>query len=96
MRTLAKTVFWAACGLSHVRTPQKVRQVVSQDPLVTVPAGRKWVPCRMSFRLLNLSVLLDWEHWDHWARQHNGCNALLCPECGGGICGWEEEEDDAA
>ena len=92
MRTLAKGVFRAACGLSHVKTPQKVRRVVSREPFVTVPAGRQWHPCRLSFKLLELSIMLDWRHWDHWARQHTGCNPMPCHECGGWICQWDESD----
>ena len=39
---------------------------------------KKW---RLSTRVLNLSMQLD---WDHWACEHESCSP--CAECGGLVC----------
>jgi len=87
---LAKTLFWCAGYLSRIKTPQRVYELASRDPLDFRPAGWEWMSCETSMRLLKASTQIDPAHWDHWALGHNECGSHRCPQCGGCVC-----EDEA-
>lgn len=101
---LAKAAYWLAGELSQIKTYQRVWE--SDDPswlvsepgeplpeLKMVPAGRIWLPCRLSMKMLGWSCDLDTKHWDHWALEHSRCKeGLPCPDCGGHIDPPQEDE----
>jgi hypothetical protein len=90
----AKAVYWLAGKLSRIQTPRRTYRIVSIDPFVSEPAGRHWMSCQTSMKLLRLSLHLDPVHWDHWALVHDHCEPTPCPDCGGCECGWDDEDDD--
>lgn len=90
---LARTLFWLGGKLSRIKTPHRVYEF-DFDSFVRGekgPAERRWLPCGFSIRLLKWSSQLDWDHWDHWALVHDGCASTPCYECGGCVCGDDEE-----
>lgn len=92
-RALAKTTYKLGGWLSKVKTPTRTYALVSIDPFVTEPAGRRWSACGPSMWLLKKSMRLDWEHWDHWALVHDKCNPVPCLDCGG--CSCDDQHPDA-
>lgn len=92
--TVARAVYTAACLLARVKTRQRFRRVVSFRPLTTVPAGRRWAPCRASTKLMMIAARTDPGHWDHWALDHGAasCGATTCPDCGGLLCGGTDDD----
>lgn len=94
-RRLAKTLYWIGGKLSKIQTPRKTYRLVSTHPFVTEPAGRRWSSCQTSMRFLQWSMRLDWDHWGHWALQHNDCEPQPCPQCGGCFCPEEDDEQEA-
>jgi len=85
-RMTAKAVYHLGGLLGKVKTR---RRVYSWDPDRMdefLPAGRRWLPCRLSIWLMQLSMHLDPEHWDHWALEHGRREGIPC-KCGGYDCG---------
>jgi hypothetical protein len=98
---LAKICYWLAGELSRVKTWQQTYtwencdKFFEHDPETDGPelpeldmkkAGRLWLPCRLSMRLLGLSEDLDYKHWEHWALEHSLCDeGLPCHDCGGHV-----------
>jgi len=88
--------------LSPPVDPGKMRVKVAPglgEDLRMEPAGRHWFQCPWSTRLMTWSMRHDWRHWDHWALDHEGCEregrvAVACPECGGFICPWDQEDEE--
>jgi hypothetical protein len=77
-RRAAKTVFWISGHLSRIRTMQKMYG--HDEDWQWMPAGEMKLPCVLSVRLLEFSMQLDWDHWDHWATDNGG---IIRCECGG-------------
>lgn len=48
-------------------------------------AGRAWLPCTTSLRLLELAERLDTVHFNHWAINHANCLGTECATCGGRV-----------
>lgn len=49
-------------------------------------AGRAWLPCRTSIKLIQLAARVDTVHFDHWALEHLGeCAGTRCPKCRGHV-----------
>jgi hypothetical protein len=92
-RRVAKALYWASGKLSKIKTPTTTYRLVSVDPFVTEPAGRSWMPCKLSMRVLKWSMHLDWHHWDHWACLHEKCDPVPCAVCGGGVCGIDLDDE---
>lgn len=94
---LAKGAYWLTGELSRIKTYQRVYEAAdprmfSAEPGEALPelkmrkAGRIWLPCTLSLKLLMLSENLDRKHWEHWALEHSLCPAgLPCHDCGGHI-----------
>ena len=95
---LAKFAYWLAGELSRVKTYRQTytwknpEAMFTAEPgeelpeIETVKAGRLWLPCALSMKMLVLSEKLDVEHWDHWALEHSLCEeGLPCRDCGGHI-----------
>ena len=95
---LAKAAYWLAGELSRIKPYQRTYAWENPDEWLTavpdeelpemklVKAGRIWLPCNLSLRMLVLSEKLDVEHWDHWALEHSLCeDGLPCHDCGGHI-----------
>jgi hypothetical protein len=103
----ARAVFWLAGKLSRIKTPQRMYRVVWDDhlateerphPFHTVPTKRRWVMCRTSQRALSMAMSLAWDHWNHFALEHDGCpQCHPCPDwrCRGVVCDGREEPVDA-
>jgi hypothetical protein len=87
-RPLAKTLFRVAGWLSKVRTYQRYYTYEGEDPTPDAfkLAGRHWSSCTLSLIVLDLSMQLDWDHWDCWAVVHEGCDPMPCEVCGGCRC----------
>lgn len=75
-------------------TPQRTYEIANEEEflrggdtpseIVFKFAGWRMLPCRLSTKLLELSMRLDPEHWDHWALSHCTCDdTKVCPDCGG-------------
>jgi hypothetical protein len=96
-RALAKSVFFCAGWLTRVKTYQRyysmdnLDDLGSDEPLKFTLEGRHWASCEWSMSLLNFSMQLDWDHWDHWACMHEDCDPFPCTVCGGLACRNEEE-----
>lgn len=96
---LAKAVYWLAGELSRVKTYRQTYQWTNQGEwreavggegplpeMETEKAGRLWMPCGLSMKLLGLSESLDYKHWEHWALEHSLCDeGSRCYVCGGHI-----------
>jgi hypothetical protein len=104
---LAKAAYWLAGELSRVKTYQQTYSWKNPEAMFTaepgeslpeiemVKAGRLWLPCALSMKLLVLSEKLDVEHRDHWALEHSLCEeGLPCRDCGGHIDPPHEEEGE--
>lgn len=95
-RIASQAVFLVGMNLSRIKTPRLVKQVhwpaPSAQPKTRI-AGLQWAPCRLSVRLVHLSVWLDREHWMHWACMH-GRACSPCWECGGFVCPEPESDDE--
>lgn len=102
---LAKAAYWAAGELSRVKTYQRTYtwenpdvflEAKAGEPLPELdmrPAGRIWLPCGLSMKLLSLSQDLDHKHWDHWALEHSLCEGgQTCNDCNGHIDPPQEDE----
>lgn len=103
---LAKAAYWLAGELSRVKTYRQTYRFANQvewssavagdGPLPEMEmekAGRLWLPCTLSMKMLTLSLALDHEHWDHWALEHSLCEeGLPCHDCDGHIDPPVEEE----
>lgn len=61
--------------------------------LHTTYVGRRWGSWQFAYTVLNWSLKLDWEHWDHWALIHETCGWTPCTECKGRICGPFEDDE---
>lgn len=86
-RTLAKIVYRIGGLIRLIRTPQKVYQLEFDGGLYDrIYVGRRWLPSRLSMKMLILSTRLDTEHWDHWALVHDQCGGEYCLECHGRVC----------
>jgi len=90
----AQTVYFASGKLSHIRTPQQTYLISNLDTVFSEGENprvekreRRWLPCRLSHKLLSWSMSLDPVHWDHWALVHKGCGASYCMDCKGYSCG---------
>jgi hypothetical protein len=90
-RSLAKTSYKLGGWLSKVKTPTRTYALVSVEPFVTEPAGRRWSACGPSVWLIEKSMRLDEGHWNHWALVHDKCNPQPCVVCGGSICGQQPD-----
>lgn len=90
-RALAKLLFTASGWLSRIKTWQRWYELDNSDPPRTVVGGRHWYDCNLSIKMMQKSLELDWDHWDHWACIHDWCDPHPCPECGGYRC-----DDEAA
>lgn len=91
-RPLAKALFRASGHLSKVKTPQRWYELPpnADDRIELQFGGWWWASCPATFRLLDLSMQLDWDHWDCWALRHEGCDPKPCDECGGCRCEFDE------
>jgi hypothetical protein len=83
-RRTAKTLFKAAGWWSRIKTPHRVHRW-NGPAQPSTPARWRWAACNPSIRLLQVSMQLDWDHWDHWACINDHCAGVLC-ECGGTVC----------
>lgn len=92
-RRAAKAIYWLAGQASRIKTPHRMYTRNGPDQPTTF-AGWRWSACNPSMRLLDLSMQLDWEHWDHWACLHDECGRGPCPECGGIACPTAEDFED--
>ena len=94
-RRRAKFYYGLAGWLDYVKTPQRtyrMTDITANPPHVTSRyAGRVWLPCVASMRLLECSMQLDWDHWDHWATRHV-YDDPACWDCGGQVY---QPSDDA-
>ena len=102
---LAKAAYWLAGELSRVKTYRQTwtwvnPQILEGDPNEPLPeldmrkAGRMWLPCATSMKMLVLSQRLDHKHWDHWALEHSLCEeGLPCRDCGGHVDPPYEEDE---
>jgi hypothetical protein len=96
---LAKAVFWLSGQLARIRTPQLTHRFIWDSPDAAPRLGdaqRRWLPCRMSLRLMDLSTRIDPVHWDHWAGVHPGCDGEPCTGCGGVDCPHQEWDEEKA
>jgi hypothetical protein len=94
-RPMAKAAYWCGGELTHVKTYSRFYTMKWEDKdgkPTFEKAGRHWSPCSLSMKFLNLSMQLDWDHWDHWACQHVSCNPQPCEVCGGKVCDEESEQ----
>jgi hypothetical protein len=92
-RSAAQALYWASGKVAKIKTRQTYYKLVSFDPFTTEVAGRHWVSCRLSMKMMKWSMKLDWEHWDHWACIHEHCDPAPCAVCGGWVCGIDFGED---
>jgi hypothetical protein len=93
--TAAKTVFILGGLLSRVQTYQRVYAMNWDGPKTKpefTPAGRRWLSCSASMKLMHLSERIDPGHWEHWALSHEDCPAIPCPRCGGQLCPDDEDQ----
>jgi hypothetical protein len=89
----AKAVYTLGGWLSRVKSYQRVYSMNWDDPDADpefTPAGRCWLSCNASLKLLKWSEHIDPGHWEHWALMHDDCPAIPCPSCGGYLCPDEE------
>lgn len=103
----ARIVLWLSGQLGTVKTRQKLFQVVWDDdlateenpnPFHTVPSpDRVRLPCRASIRLLGTAMHLAWDHWDHFALDHSGCEVearCTVRRCRGWVHPRRSDEDE--
>lgn len=94
----AKLLMGAGNLLSFIKTPQRTYEWVGDpSPDLTDEEwaaahhfkrdGIMWLPCQLSVNLMLLAERLDWEHFPHWALQHQAsvCHGTRCESCGGHI-----------
>lgn len=93
MIRIAKITYWASGQLSRIKTTQQLWKLdeITDDGIISSPAGRRKLPCRLSVKVLGWSMRLDREHWDHWALKHDDHDGSRCDRCGGIICENTEE-----
>lgn len=85
---LARLVYGTGGLMSRVKTPRMTYKWEPDKPFdrALSRAGRVWLPCKTSIRLIRLSVRLDPDHWDHWALDHDECvSGYGCGVCGGHV-----------
>jgi len=86
MIRIAKIAYWISGKLSRIQTARPVYRLdeITEDGKIrSSPAGKRKMPCRLSMKMLGLSMRLDREHWDHWALKHDECNGSRCGKCNG-------------
>lgn len=95
---IAKKVFWFGGLMTRIKTPQRVYQARLGEPETSKPitfgkAEIRWGSCRLSMRLLELSLRIDRHHWDHWALVHENCDPVPCAQCNGCVCQWDDDDE---
>lgn len=93
----AKTLYHIGGKLSKIKTPRMTYRLTTDLALLDsdedIPelefekAGRSWLPCRLSMKLLGWAIHIDPVHFDHWALVHDVCVGHYCMECKGVVCG---------
>lgn len=98
---LAKTVYWLSGQASKIKYYGHTYRLANEREwldaegdmeMMFVKDGRRWCSIRLTWKLLDLAVKLDHNHFDHWALNHIECAERICMDCGGMIC--RNEDDD--
>ncbi len=84
-RRLAKLIYRLSGKLMRIKTWQRVYGWRGPDEDGFDYAGRRWLPCVIGLRLLELSEDMDREHWEHWALDGRGHPGHLCIRCSGWV-----------
>lgn len=92
---LAKCVYWLSCKVSHIKTYSQTYRMQNEEEwlasegdieMMFVKNGRTWSSTKYTWRLLDLANALDWDHFEHWAYDHERCDGEKCEDCGGIYC----------
>lgn len=82
IKTYQRTFEWM--GVPDLNDDQNV--IWENDEFMYV--GRAWLPCHLSFVLLERARRVDPTHFDHWALEHvpgDVCAGNPCLTCGGHV-----------